>query len=37
MAKNHHVDALELEADIREGVIDTVIVAFSDHQGRLVG
>jgi glutamine synthetase len=37
MAKNHHVGALQLEADIREGVIDTVIVAFSDHQGRLVG
>jgi glutamine synthetase len=37
MSKNQHVGALQLEADIRENVIDTVIVAFSDHQGRLVG
>ena len=37
MSKNQHVGPLQLEADIRENVIDTVIVAFSDHQGRLVG
>jgi len=37
MSRNTHVAADQLEADIREGTIDTVIVAFSDHQGRLVG
>ena len=37
MSKTQHVGALQLEADIREGVIDTVIVAFSDHQGQLIG
>ena len=37
MSKNQHVGALQLEADIRENVIDTVIVAFSDHQGQLIG
>ena len=37
MSKNQHVGPLQLEADIRDGVIDTVIVAFSDHQGRLIG
>ena len=29
--------AEQLEADIRGGAIDTVIVAFGDHQGRLIG
>jgi glutamine synthetase len=37
MAKNVHVAPAKLAADIGEGVIDTVIVAFGDHQGRLVG
>ena len=37
MARNTHVPAEQLEADIRAGTIDTVIVAFSDHQGRLIG
>ncbi len=37
MSKNQHVGPLQLEADIREDVIDTVIVAFSDHQGQLIG
>ena len=37
MSKNQHVGAPQLEADIRDGVIDTVIVAFSDHQGQLIG
>ena len=37
MSKNQHIGALQLEADIRENVIDTVIVAFSDHQGQLIG
>ncbi len=37
MARNTHVPADQLEADIRAGTIDTVIVAFSDHQGRLIG
>ena len=37
MSRNSHVPAEQLEADIRDGTIDTVIVAFSDHQGRLIG
>ena len=37
MSKNRHVPAEQLEADIRDGTIDTVIVAFSDHHGRLIG
>jgi glutamine synthetase len=37
MSQNHHVPAAQLGADIRAGVIDTVIVAFSDHQGQLIG
>ncbi|MGH9135316.1 MAG: glutamine synthetase family protein, partial [Ilumatobacteraceae bacterium] len=37
MSQNRHVDAEQLEADIRAGVIDTVIVAFSDHHGQLIG
>ncbi len=37
MSRNVHVPAAQLEADIRAGVIDTVIVAFADHQGRLIG
>ena len=37
MSKNVTVSAGQLEQDIRSGVIDTVLVAFSDHQGRLVG
>jgi glutamine synthetase len=37
MAHNTHVTPEQLTADIRAGVIDTVIVAFSDHQGRLTG
>jgi len=37
MANNTHVPAEQLAPDIADGVIDTVIVAFGDHQGRLVG
>ena len=37
MSKNRHIPAEQLEADIRDGTIDTVIVAFSDHHGRLIG
>jgi len=37
MAANTHVSAEQLAADIAAGVIDTVVVAFADHQGRLVG
>jgi glutamine synthetase len=37
MSRNVHVTAEQLEADIRAGTIDTVIVAFGDHQGRLIG
>jgi glutamine synthetase len=37
VAPNTHVPADQLEADIRDGTIDTVIVAFADHHGRLVG
>ena len=37
MSRNSHVPPEQLEADIRAGTIDTVIVAFSDHQGRLIG
>jgi glutamine synthetase len=37
MATNRHVHRERLEADIRDGTIDTVIVAFADHHGRLVG
>jgi glutamine synthetase len=31
------ISALELEEDIRRGAVDTVVVAFADLQGRLVG
>src|SRR5262245_66361574 len=37
VAPNTHVPADQLEADIRDGTIDTVVVAFADHHGRLVG
>jgi glutamine synthetase len=37
MSRNVHVPPTQLDADIRAGIIDTVIVAFSDHQGRLIG
>src|SRR5829696_444823 len=37
MATNRHVHRDQLETDIRDGSIDTVVVAFADHQGRLVG
>jgi glutamine synthetase len=37
VAPNTHVPAKQLEADIRDGTIDTVVVAFADHHGRLVG
>ena len=37
MAPNTHVSAEQLAADIRAGTIDTVIVAFADHQGRVIG
>jgi glutamine synthetase len=37
MATNRTVAPTQLEHDIRNGGIDTVIVAFPDHQGRLVG
>jgi glutamine synthetase len=31
VAPNTHVPAEQLEADIRDGTIDTVVVAFADH------
>jgi len=37
MATNTNVPPEQLEADIRDGQIDTVLVAFPDHAGRLVG
>ena len=37
MATNQHVTSDALASDIRAGEIDTVIVAFADHQGRLIG
>jgi glutamine synthetase len=37
MAKNVNVPPEQLEADIRAGRIDTVLVVFADHAGRLVG
>ena len=37
MAVNEHVAPETLRADIAAGRIDTVIVAFADHQGRLIG
>jgi glutamine synthetase len=37
VARNTHVAPDTLRADIVAGRIDTVIVAFADHQGRLVG
>jgi hypothetical protein len=37
VAPNTHVPAEQLEADIRDDTIDTAVVAFADHQGRLVG
>jgi glutamine synthetase len=37
VATNQHVSADQLRGDIESGSIDTVIVAFADHQGRLVG
>jgi glutamine synthetase len=37
MSSNAHISAEQLTADIRAGTIDTVIVAFGDHQGRVIG
>jgi glutamine synthetase len=37
MAANTHVPHEQLEDDIREGRIDTVIAAFGDFHGRLIG
>ena len=37
MSRNVHVSAEQLEEDLRVGKIDTVIVGFGDHQGRLIG
>ena len=37
MSSNVHIHPERLAADIRDGSIDTVVVAFSDHQGRLIG
>jgi glutamine synthetase len=37
VATNQHVTADTLRTDIEAGTIDTVIVAFADHQGRLIG
>ncbi len=37
MAANEHVPPEQLRADIEGGRIDTVIVAFADHHGRLIG
>ena len=36
MSTNTHITAEQLEAD-NAGSIDSVVVAFSDHQGRLIG
>lgn len=37
MSKNTNVPHEQLVADIKAGVIDTVLAVFSDHQGRIVG
>ena len=37
MSKNVTVPLGQLEADIRNGTIDTVLAVFGDHQGRLIG
>ena len=37
MSKNVTVPLGQLEADIRDGTIDTVLAVFGDHQGRLIG
>jgi glutamine synthetase len=37
MATNEHVPPEQLRADIEAGRVDTVIVAFADHHGRLTG
>jgi glutamine synthetase len=37
MSANHTVSPEQLQSDIESGVIDTVLVTFPDHQGRLVG
>jgi glutamine synthetase len=37
MAKNVNVPPEQLEADIKSGIIDTVLVVFADHAGRMVG
>jgi glutamine synthetase len=37
MSQNTHIPHEQLEVDIREGRIDTVIAAFGDYHGRLIG
>lgn len=37
MSKNVTVSLDELEADVRDGAIDTVLAVFADHQGRMIG
>jgi glutamine synthetase len=37
MSANTHISHEQLEADIRDGRIDTVIAAFGDFHGRLIG
>jgi glutamine synthetase len=37
MSANTHIPHEQLEADIRDGRIDTVIAAFGDFHGRLIG
>jgi glutamine synthetase len=37
MSTNKHVPHDQLVADIKAGVIDTVLAVFTDHQGRIVG
>ncbi len=37
MSKNVTVSLDQLKADVRDGVIDTVLAVFGDHQGRMIG
>jgi glutamine synthetase len=37
MTKNSHVPHDQLVADIKSGLIDTVLAVFGDHAGRLIG
>ena len=37
MSNNVTVSLDQLKADVRDGVIDTVLAVFGDHQGRMIG